>query len=169
MAQKSCGCPSPGSAQDQAGWAWSEAVPARGRAWNKMSFKVCSTLNHSVILLLLVSPWVTAQPVCPLSPRWPQLSHSRMDPEQESSWRHWSSLVCVCFKLCLALVLQLERWVQLLPELSLCPHHLQWPSASQGVTSSSPAPAGLQLNTNPWPRAGFPVRIFPTDRPSAGH
>jgi len=56
VAQRSCGCPLPGSVQGQVGWSSEhpglvEGVPAHGRGvWNQMIFKVPSNPNHSVIL-----------------------------------------------------------------------------------------------------------------------
>ena len=54
--QRSCGCPIPGSVQDQVGHRGLEqpalvgGVPARGRGWNWVSFKVPSNSDHPVIL-----------------------------------------------------------------------------------------------------------------------
>ena len=56
VAQRSCGCPLPGSVQGPVGQGFEqpglvEGVPARGRGdWNWMIFKVSSNPNHSVIL-----------------------------------------------------------------------------------------------------------------------
>ena len=55
-AQRSCGCPIPGRVQGQVGHrgleqpALGEGVPAHGRGWNWMSFKVPSRPNRSGIL-----------------------------------------------------------------------------------------------------------------------
>jgi len=53
VAQRSCGCPLPGSIQGQVGWGSEqpglvEGVPAQG-GWNQMIFKVPSNPNHSMI------------------------------------------------------------------------------------------------------------------------
>jgi len=50
-AQGSCGCPIPGGAQGQVGWALGSCSggehPAHGGGWNWMIFKVPSNLSHS--------------------------------------------------------------------------------------------------------------------------
>ena len=59
VAQRSCGCPLPGSVQGQVGWSSEqpglvEDVPAQGKeGWNRMIFKVPSNPNHSMILWFL--------------------------------------------------------------------------------------------------------------------
>jgi len=64
IAQRSCGCPLPGSVQGQSGWGFEqpalvEGVPAHGRGgWNWTIFKVPSNLNQSMILLFV--QWHTA-------------------------------------------------------------------------------------------------------------
>jgi len=57
VAQRSCGCPLPGSVQSHTGWGFEQPglvdrVPACGRGWNQMIFKVPSNPNHSVMILV---------------------------------------------------------------------------------------------------------------------
>ena len=52
VAQGSCGGPIPGSAQGQVGWGFGQpglvgGIPAHGRGWNWVIFKVLSNPNHS--------------------------------------------------------------------------------------------------------------------------
>uniref|UniRef100_A0A8B9IZ95 Serpin domain-containing protein n=1 Tax=Amazona collaria TaxID=241587 RepID=A0A8B9IZ95_9PSIT len=75
-AQRSCGCPIPGSVQGQVGHRGLEhpapvgGVPAHGRGWSWRSFKAPSSPNHSMALCMCLGSGEGLIPWLPPGSRW---------------------------------------------------------------------------------------------------